>query len=82
LPFWLYDHYGSGSIEKKVFYSFPGFEQEYLAEIQTERLVPYATQTDFKMEDLAKIEDYRGLPQMNSKIDWENLFQILKNQSL
>jgi hypothetical protein len=41
--------------------------------------VPYATQTDFKMEDLAKIEDYRGLPQMNSKIDWENLFQVLKN---
>jgi hypothetical protein len=31
------------------------------------------------MEDLAKIEDYRGLPQMNSKIDWENLFQVFEN---
>jgi hypothetical protein len=29
------------------------------------------------MEDLAKIEDYRG-PQMNSKIDWENLFQVFE----
>jgi hypothetical protein len=33
LPFWLYDHYGSGSIEKSLFYSTPGqYEQEYLAE--------------------------------------------------
>ena len=68
-------------LRKKAFFiPTPGqYEQEYLAEkFQTERLVPYATQTDFKMEDLAKIEDYRGLPQMNSKIDWENLFQVFE----
>ena len=66
--------------KKAFFIPTPGlYEQEYLAEkFQMERLVPYATQADFKMEDIAKIEDYKGLPKMDSKIDWANLFQVFE----
>ena len=68
-------------LRKKAFFiPTPGqYEQEYLAEkFQTERLVPYATQADFKMKDIAKIEDFKGLPKIDSKIDWANLFQVFE----
>lgn len=68
-------------LRKKAFFiPTPGqYEQEYLAEkFQNEGLVPYATQADFKMEDIAKVENYKGLPRMDSKIDWSTLFQVFE----
>lgn len=68
-------------LRKKAFFiPTPGqYEQEYLAEkFEKEGVAPYATQADFRMEDVAKVENYKGLPRMDSKIDWENLFQVFE----
>lgn len=66
-------------LNKKAFFiPTPGqYEQIYLAEkLKKEGLVPYATQEAFRIEDLSEIEQYKGLPQLNSDVDWEELLKI------
>ncbi|TRX42342.1 glycosyltransferase [Flavobacterium restrictum] len=66
--------------KKAFFIPTPGqYEQEYLAQkLDEERIVPCATQEQFKIADLSKIKDYKGLSQMNSTIDWELLFEVFE----
>ncbi|AOW09067.1 glycosyltransferase family protein [Flavobacterium gilvum] len=66
-------------LNKKAFFiPTPGqYEQIYLAEkLQNDGLVPYATQENFRIEDLSKIEDFKGLPAIESTVNWEELFKI------
>jgi uncharacterized protein (TIGR00661 family) len=66
-------------LRKKAFFiPTPGqFEQEYLAKkLKNEGLVPYAVQDDFKIENLAEIDFYKGLPKLDQPLDWETVFQV------
>ena len=68
-------------LRKKAFFiPTPGqYEQEYLAKkLKKEGLVPYANQSDFRMENIEEIQDYKGLPRLDSKIDWANLFEVFE----
>ncbi|RDI57042.1 glycosyltransferase [Flavobacterium glaciei] len=68
-------------LRKKAFFiPTPGqYEQEYLAKkLKKEGLIPYATQDDFKMENIEQIHDYKGLPRLDSKIEWANLFEVFQ----
>ena len=68
-------------LRKKAFFiPTPGqYEQEYLAEkFEKDGLVPFAAQDNFVMKDIAKVGDYKGLPRMETKIDWANLFQVFE----
>ena len=70
-------------LNKKAFFiPTPGqYEQLYLAEkLQKERLVPYATQKNFRIEDLAQIDEYKGLPELKYVVNWEKLFNIFESQ--
>lgn len=66
--------------KKAFFIPTPGqYEQEYLAEkFKKEGLVPYAKQDDFKIENLATIDVYKGLQQHESPFDWTQLFQVFE----
>ena len=66
--------------KKAFFIPTPGqYEQEYLAEkFKKEGLVPYAKQDDFKIENLAEIEVYKGLQLHEIQFDWTNLFQVFE----
>ena len=69
-------------LRKKAFFiPTPGqYEQEYLAEkFQKEGLVPFTTQANFKMEDIEKVERFKGLPRLDAKIDWNSLFEVFEN---
>ena len=71
--------------KKAFFIPTPGqYEQEYLAvKLDQERIVPFANQEDFTIEMLSKITDYKGLSEMDTTIDWEELlavFQTNKNR--
>lgn len=71
-------------LEKKAFFiPTPGqYEQEYLAKkLKSEGLVPFATQDDFSMENILEIQNYKGLPQFESTIDWKKLFQVFEKQT-
>ena len=66
-------------LEKKAFFiPTPGqFEQEYLAKkLKKSGYVPSSKQDDFQKDDLLKITFYRGLPKMDSEIDWKELFSL------
>ncbi len=66
-------------LNKKAFFiPTPGqYEQVYLAEkLQKEGLVPFTYQECFKIEDISRIEQFEGLPQLESITDWENLFRV------
>lgn len=66
-------------LHKKAFFiPTPGqYEQIYLAEkLQNEGLVPYATQDSFRIENLSQIEKFKGLPQIDTEVNWEELFRI------
>jgi uncharacterized protein (TIGR00661 family) len=66
-------------LHKKAFFiPTPGqYEQIYLAEkLQNEGLVPYATQDSFKIEELSKIETFKGLPELDTTVNWEELFKV------
>ena len=68
-------------LQKKAFFiPTPGqYEQEYLAKkYKEEGLVPYAMQDDFKMENIQEIDNYKGLPQIDSEINWKTLFQVFE----
>lgn len=61
---------------KAFFIPTPGqYEQEYLAEkLERNGFVPFATQANFKWEDLARIDDYKGIPKWNNTTNWKRLF--------
>jgi uncharacterized protein (TIGR00661 family) len=66
-------------LNKKAFFiPTPGqYEQIYLAEkLEKEGLVPYSTQENFRIEDLSKTDQYKGLPQLDSTVNWEELFKV------
>ena len=66
-------------LNKKAFFiPTPGqYEQVYLAEkLQKEGLVPYATQDNFKIENLSQIDIMKGLPGLDKTINWEQLFKV------
>jgi uncharacterized protein (TIGR00661 family) len=68
--------------KKAFFIPTPGqYEQEYLAKkLQEEGFVPYAEQDDFKIENLLQIGHYKGLPQMETVLDWKSLFQVFEEK--
>jgi uncharacterized protein (TIGR00661 family) len=66
-------------LNKKAFFiPTPGqYEQIYLAEkLQNEGLVPYATQENFRIENLLQTDQFKGLPQLDNTINWEELFKV------
>lgn len=66
-------------LEKKAFFiPTPGqYEQEYLAKrMQKQGLVPFSKQEDFTLNDLSRIEDFAGLAQFESTVDYSSLFEI------
>ena len=68
-------------LEKKAFFiPTPGqYEQEYLAKkLEKEGLVPYANQDDFRMEDILKVNDYKGLAGFDKPINWVELFEVFE----
>lgn len=70
-------------LRKKAFFiPTPGqYEQEYLAKkLEKEGLAPYASQDDFKIKDIEKIKNYKGLPRLDTSVDWKALFQVFEKQ--
>jgi len=66
-------------LNKKAFFiPTPGqYEQIYLAEkLQNDGLVPYATQEEFRIENLSKMEEYKGLSVIETTVNWEELFKV------
>jgi hypothetical protein len=66
-------------LEKKAFFiPTPGqYEQEYLAKkIKRNGLIPYQKQDYFTIYNLNEVLVYNGFSNINSKIDWENLFRF------
>ncbi len=64
-------------LEKKAFFiPTPGqYEQEYLAKrMEKQNLVPYCDQNDFTLEQLSRMNDFEGLAQFDSEIDFADLF--------
>jgi len=68
-------------LEKKAFFiPTPGqFEQEYLAKkYKREGLVPYSKQDKFSLDDLNSVPLYAGLPNIESEINWKQLFLLFE----
>ena len=68
-------------LEKKAFFiPTPGqFEQEYLAKrLDKLRLVPCASQKEFKIEMLQKINNYYGLSSLNYEVSFKKLFSLFE----
>lgn len=68
-------------LRKKAFFiPTPGqYEQEYLAKkLEKEGLVPYASQDDFRIKDIEKTKNYKGLPRLDTSVDWKALFQVFE----
>lgn len=66
-------------LEKKAFFiPTPGqYEQEYLAcRLDKQGLVPCASQDEFKVEMIEKMEDYKGLGGFNARFDPEGIFDV------
>jgi uncharacterized protein (TIGR00661 family) len=66
--------------KKAFFIPTPGqYEQEYLAKkLKEEGLVPYAKQNHFCIESLKEIDNYKGLTQFETAINWAALFQVFE----
>lgn len=70
-------------LEKKAFFiPTPGqFEQEYLGKrLMKQGLAPSEKQKNFKMEDLASLSVYKGFRNMNSEINWKELFCLFESE--
>lgn len=68
-------------LQKKVFFiPTPGqYEQEYLAQkLMQDDCAPYAQQSLFKIENLEKVQHYKGLPFIPNTINWDDLFQVFE----
>lgn len=66
-------------LEKKAYFiPTPGqYEQEYLAKkYKREGWVPYSKQEHFVIEKLSQINFYKGLKNLETNIDWKQLFLI------
>lgn len=66
-------------LEKKAFFiPTPGqYEQEYLAEkYKTEGIAPCCNQEEFSIDKLMTIENYNGLQNFSTEINWEFLFRL------
>ncbi|MEM8999336.1 MAG: glycosyltransferase [Bacteroidota bacterium] len=64
-------------LEKKAYFiPTPGqYEQEYLAKrLEKQGLVPYSEQEEFKVSDLDRVKDFKGLANFDTEIDYEALF--------
>jgi uncharacterized protein (TIGR00661 family) len=69
--------------KKAFFIPTPGqYEQEYLAKkLKKAGLVPYALQNDFKMEDLGKVNLYKGLKNIGAaEVRWKDLFCLFEGK--
>lgn len=68
--------------KKAFFIPTPGqYEQEYLAKkLKKDGLVPYAKQENFTIGNLLEIDIFKGLPQMESDIDWKQLFCFFERE--
>jgi uncharacterized protein (TIGR00661 family) len=70
-------------LQKKAFFiPTPGqYEQEYLAKkLKKSNLVPYAEQDNFRIEALAEIKNYQGLPIVNTNFDWAYLLKVFDDE--
>jgi uncharacterized protein (TIGR00661 family) len=70
-------------LQKKAFFiPTPGqYEQEYLAKkLKKSNLVPYAEQDNFRIEALAEIKNYQGLPIINTYFDWTDLLKVFDDK--
>lgn len=70
-------------LQKKAFFiPTPGqYEQEYLAKkLKNNNLVPYVEQDNFRIEALAEIKNYQGLPIVNTAFDWANLLKVFDDK--
>ncbi|WP_298136631.1 glycosyltransferase [Flavobacterium sp.] len=68
-------------LQKKAFFiPTPGqFEQEYLAKkYKREGLIPYAKQDKFSLDNLNSVPLYRGLPVMETEINWKQLLLLFE----
>ncbi|GEL10061.1 conserved hypothetical protein [Flavobacterium glycines] len=66
-------------LNKKAFFiPTPGqYEQLYLAKkLKKEGLVPFASQDDFCIENLSEIDNYKGLSEIKSNINWTEIFNV------
>lgn len=66
-------------LNKKAFFiPTPGqYEQLYLAKkLKKEDLVPFASQDDFCIENLSEIDNYKGLSEIKSNINWSEIFNV------
>ncbi|WP_269685848.1 glycosyltransferase [Flavobacterium lacustre] len=70
-------------LQKKAFFiPTPGqYEQEYLAKkLKNSNLVPFAEQDNFRIEALAEIKNYQGLPIVNTDFDWTDLLKVFDDK--
>lgn len=67
---------------KAFFIPTPGqFEQEYLAKrLKRNKLLPYASQDDFKIENLLEVESYSGLPDIKEENNWKQLLILFESE--
>lgn len=66
-------------LEKKAFFiPTPGqYEQEYLAKrMQKQGLVPYSKQENFVLDDLLLIDEFDGLSDFESEVNYSSLFEV------
>lgn len=71
------------AMEKKAFFiPTPGQpEQEYLASyLKNKGIVPYASQENFKVKDLAKITAYKGFSSTQPSIDLRDFFGLFEGE--
>jgi UDP-N-acetylglucosamine:LPS N-acetylglucosamine transferase len=68
--------------KKALFIPTPGqFEQEYLAKrFRRNGFAPFVKQSDFKIEDLADINLYQGLPKLEKKVHWKSLLMLFERE--
>ena len=70
-------------LNKKAFFiPTPGqYEQVYLAKkLEKNGLFPYTEQDDFKLEDLRRIDNYKGIIWPENHIHWKQLFCLFKRK--
>ena len=64
--------------KKAFFIPTPGqFEQEYLADkFKKEGLIPFCSQDNFSIEKLEEVQNYKGLSNFKTELDWHELFSL------
>jgi uncharacterized protein (TIGR00661 family) len=70
-------------LNKKAFFiPTPGqYEQEYLAKkLKKEGLVPYIEQDLFNIKNLDEINNYKGLSEIKSELNWPEIFNVFLNE--